>query len=169
MYRSGSSAQARILQEAAYARLKQSFATSQDPMYRLRTPWLSPCTLGESHTVDGALQALTLIYGPWDTEQPHVRVTTWRELPGQDFAPDAPAGLLAAARDVTVDIEGGATPGTLVRLSDETWLLRVDSGPLHLLASGRGPSGELSFERLTDLTAVVDARRVLLASLRRDG
>jgi hypothetical protein len=165
MRRSGDSGQARILQEAAYEELKQSFATSPGPMYCLRAPWLVPCTLGEGLTVDGVLQAVTLVYGSWDTGRAHVRVTTWQELPGQDFVPDAPADLLdATPQDVTVDVEGSATPGALARLPVDTWLLRVDSGPLHVLACGRGPIGELSFERLTDLASVIDARRVLLAS-----
>lgn len=139
-------------------------------MYRLRTPWLSPCYLGEGHTVNGALQSVTLIYDSWDTDQPHIRVTTWRDLPGQDFVPDAPADLLAAPpAPITVTVDGDPTPGTLAQLPAEAWLLRVAPGPLHVLASGRGPIGELAFEPLTDLEPIIDARRAYLASRRPKG
>jgi hypothetical protein len=100
-----------------------------------------------------------------DVRRPHIRVSTWRDLPGQDFVPDLPADLLAgAAEDVTVDIAGNATSGILVRLPASSWLLRVDAAPLHLLARGRGPVGDLSFEPLTDLEAAIDARRAVLAA-----
>lgn len=167
MNRGGSPEQGRLLQEAAYEELARVFAATADPLYRMRAPWLAPCTLAESHTVDGSLQSLTLAYGSWDTDQPHIRVTTWRDLPGQDFRPDAPADLLdAPAEDLTVGIDGNATAATLVRLPSTAWLLRADPGPVHLLASGRGPTGELSFEPLSDIKPVIDARRSLLASLR---
>lgn len=138
----------------------RSFRASPDPMYQLRSPWLAPCALGEAHTVGGSLQTVTLIYGSWDPDQPHIRVTTWRDLPGQDFTPDTPAALLTASPDaVTVDIDGHPTPATLTRLPPETWLLRADPTPLHhLQASGHGPLGDLSFHPLTDLAPTLTTR-----------
>lgn len=167
MDRTGSPEQGRALQEAVHEDLERAFAASPDPMYQMRAPWLAPRTLAEGHTVDGSLQSLTLAYGPWDTDQPHIHVTTWRDLPGQVFEPDAPADLLdAPGEDVTVGIDGNATAATLVRLASAAWLLRADPGRVHLLASGRGPTGDLSFEPLADIKPVIDARRGLLASLR---
>ncbi|MBM9503767.1 hypothetical protein [Actinacidiphila acididurans] len=170
MNRSGSGDRARALQEATYEALERSFRASPVPMYGLRTPWLSPSYLGESHTVNGILQSVTLIYGSWDTDQPHVRVTTWRDLPGQDFVPDAPADLLAAPPDpVTVTIDADPAPGTLAQLPTTAWLLRTGHAPLHVLATGRGPIGELAFEPLTDLQPLINARRAYLASRRPKG
>lgn len=167
MNRSGSGEQAGLLQEATYEELRLSFRESPDPVYRLRAPWLLPCQLGESHTVNGSLQAVTLIYGSWATDREHIRVTTWRDLPGQDFVPDAPGDLLAVPPErIAVDIEGKPTPGDIVRRPTTAWLLRVGLGAVHLLASGRGPIGDLAFEPLTDLEPVVDARRTYLASRR---
>lgn len=165
MERRGVSGRGRALQEALYEDLLRAFAASPDPLYRMRAPWLGPCTLAECHIVNGSLQAVTLAYGPWDTGQPHVHVTTWRDLPGQDFRPDLPAELLAApGEDVTIAIDGRPTAATLVRPATSAWLLRADPGRVHLSASGRGPTGDLSFEPLTDLTPVIDARRRLLAA-----
>ncbi|SHM62946.1 hypothetical protein SAMN05216499_112219 [Actinacidiphila paucisporea] len=154
-----------------YETLERSFRESPDPVYRLRTPWLTPCTLAEHHTVDGNLQSLTLAYGTWDTDQPHIRVTTWRDLPGQDFSPDElaepeepDAPRSAATEQVTADIAGTPQPGTLRRHPSGRWFLRADLGAHHLLASGRGPIGDLSFDPLTDLQEAVDARRAYLAS-----
>ncbi|WP_225849050.1 hypothetical protein [Streptomyces sp. HPF1205] len=163
---SASRDRARALMEDGYAKLARAFAADPDPVYQLRAPWLAPCTLGESHTVNGSLQAVTLIHGPWTTGEPHIRVTTWRDLPGQDFVPDVPDDLPAAApEDIGIDVDGSVIPATLVRGPAGSWLLRADPGRVHLLASGRGPIGDLSFEPLTDLEAVVNARRVFLASL----
>lgn len=161
---------ARLLQAAGYAQLRTVFRQSPHPVYRLRSPWLSPCALGESHVVNGALQAVTLIYGPWDTAEAHIRLTTWHDLPGQDFVPDAPADLAAAPpRSVTVDIDGTPTPGTLAELPDTTWLLRVHQGPVHLLASGRGRVGESALTPLTDLEPAIEARIHHLAAQRPHG
>jgi hypothetical protein len=161
MHRTASPEQGRALQEATYESLERAFAASPDPVYRMRAPWLAPCTLAECHTVNGSLHSLTLAYGPWDTGRPHIRVTTWRDLPGQDFAPDAPAELLdAAGEDVTVEVGGALTAGSLVRLPTTAWLLRADPGPVHLLACGRGPIGDLSFEPLADIVPVIEARRL---------
>jgi hypothetical protein len=160
----------RTLLAASYDRQKQAFRDCPDPVYRLRAPWIAPCALGELHTVNGALQAVTLIYGPWDTGQPHIRVTTWRDLPGQDFTPGVPAGLLAARPEQAVaGIEGSAAVGTLVRLPTTAWLLRVDRAHLHLVACGRGLIGELSFVPLTDLEPVLAARRAHLETARPQG
>jgi len=157
----------RALQEAVDDDLKRAFAACADPLYQMQAPWLAPCTLAECQTVNGSLQSLTLAYGSWDTDQPHIHVTTWRDLPGQDFEPDAPADLLdAPGESVTVGINGNATAATLVRLASTAWVLRADPGRVHLLASGRGPTGDLSFEPLADIKPVIDARRRLLASLR---
>jgi hypothetical protein len=150
----------RLLRAANWARLRKAFRESPHPVYRLRSPWLSPCTLGESHVVNGSLQTVMLVYGPWDTDEAHIRLTTWHDLPGQDFVPDVPADLAAAPpRPITVDIDGAPTPGTLAELPDAaSWLLRVDQGPVHLLASGRGRVGETAFEPLTDLEPAIEAR-----------
>jgi hypothetical protein len=153
------------LQRATYETLESSFGAGTAPVYRLRTPWLGPCTLAEHHTVDGSLQSLTLAYASWDTDQPHIRVTTWHDLPGQDFVPDSPAESDAESpEDVTVGIAGATSAGVMTRYPDAVWSLQVDLGPAHLLATGRGPVGDLSFEPLTDLAQVVAARRAYLAS-----
>jgi hypothetical protein len=167
MDRMGLPEQGRALQEAVYADLERAFVASPDAVYQLRAPWLAPRTLAECHTVNRSLQSLTLAYGPWDTDQPHIHVTTWRDLPGQDFEPDVPVDLLdAPGEGVMVDIDGNATAATLVRRASTAWLLRADLGRVHVLASGRGPTGDLSFEPLADITSVIDARRRLLASRR---
>lgn len=162
---SASRDRARALMEDGYAKLARAFAADPYPVYQLRAPWLAPRTLGESHTVNGSLQAVTLIHGPWRTGEPHIRVTTWRDLPGQDFVPNVPDGLAAAPEDIGIDVDGVVTPAGLVRGPSGSWLLRADPGRVHLAASGRGPIGDLSFEPLTDLEAAVNARRVFLASL----
>jgi hypothetical protein len=167
MRRSDPGERGRLLEAADYARLRQAFRERPHPVYRLRSPWLSPCALGELHTVSGALQAVTLIYGPWDIAEAHIRLTTWHDLPGQDFVPDAPADLAAAPPGpVDVDIDGAPTPGTLAELPEATWLLRADQGPVHLLASGRGRVGELAFTPLTDLEPPIEARIHHLAAQR---
>ncbi|MBY8876118.1 hypothetical protein [Actinacidiphila acidipaludis] len=164
MHRSDGGERARALLRATEETLRRSFRECPEPVYRLRTPWLGPCTLAEGHTVDDVLQALTLAYGSWDADQPHIKVTTWWDLPGQGFIPDLPAGLDSAQpEDVTADLAGAAVPGVLRRSAD-VWLVRVDLGRLHVLASGRGPLGDLSFEPLTDLDEVLDARRAYMAS-----
>jgi hypothetical protein len=157
--------QVRALLERSYEDLRTSFRSSGRPVYRLRRPWIEPCILAESHTVNGMLQSLTLAYGSWVTDEPHIKVTTWRDLPGQSYVPDHPADLDSTApEDVHVDIDGTEIPGALHRHPSGVWLLRVDLGSLHLLGSGRGPLGELSFEPLTDLAQVIAARRAYLAS-----
>ncbi|UWE07609.1 hypothetical protein [Actinacidiphila bryophytorum] len=155
------------LRDATYETLARSFRDSLEPVYQLRTAWFEPCTLAESHTVDGSLQSLTLAYGPWDTGQPHVRVTTWWDLLDQNIVDDIPAELAAVPlEDATVDIDGTPHPGALQRHPAGAWALRVDLGSHHLLASGRGPTTPLSFTPLTDLTQPIEARRTYLASRR---
>lgn len=165
MYRSDADDRAPALRAALAEALEQSFRNCPEPVHQLRSPWLGPCTLAEHHTVDGALRSLTLAYGPWDTDQPHIRVTTWRDPAGAGAAAeDLPGFEAAEPEEVTVDIAGAATPGTLLRAAGGAWLLRVDRDPLHLLASGRGPLGDLAFDPLTDLAPVVEARRAYLAA-----
>jgi hypothetical protein len=163
--------QVRALREANHERMQQAIRANPDPTYRLRAPWLSPCALAEAQVVDGSLQTVTLVYGSWETGRPHVRVTTWRELPGQDFVPDAPVGFLGApSEQVTVDVEGKAHTGTLARLPGGSWLLRVDTGGgPHLMAWGHGPAGELSFDALSDFEPAIEARRAYLASVLPEG
>ena len=165
MNRGGSGEQASLLREATYANLRRALRECPDPVYRLRAAWLAPCALGESHVVNGSLQSVTLIYGSWDTDQPHVRVTTWRDLPGEDFLPDTPAELLAAAASepAAVDIAGDTAQASLVRLPSSSWLLRVRGADLHLIASGHGLLGDLSFVPVADLEAEIDARRTVLS------
>ncbi|MEE4546132.1 hypothetical protein V2S66_29720 [Streptomyces sp. V4-01] len=167
MHRSEPGDRVRLLQEAADAQLRQSFRDTPYPVYELRSPWFSPCALGESHRVDGSLQAVTLIYGPWEPGLAHVRVTTWHDLPGQDFRPDVPAALVAAPTEpVAVAVGGTTAPAAFAALPDSSWSLRVDQGPVHLLACGRGTIGDLAFERVTDLEPAVQARAHHLAALR---
>ncbi|WUH90104.1 hypothetical protein OG900_08280 [Streptomyces sp. NBC_00433] len=165
MDRSDSQDRIRALRQAMYEDLERSFREKPEAVYRLRTPWLAPCTLAEHHTVDGSLRSLTLAYGPWDTDEPHIRVTTWRDLAGHDFFPDTPfAPGSAPTEQVTADIAGTPSPATLGRHASGMWLLRADLAAHHLLASGRGPIGDLSFEPLTDVGEVVTARRAYLAA-----
>ncbi len=169
MERTGDSPErGRALQEAGYRKLQRAFAACAEPVYRIRDPWLAPCTLAEGHTVDGSLQSLTLAYGSWDTGQPHLHITTWRDLPGQDFEPDAAAEFPdTPGEEITVGIDGRPAEARLLRSAGGAWLLRADPGRVHLLAFGRGPMGDLAFERLVDITPVIDARRSFLASRRR--
>jgi hypothetical protein len=168
MERAGSPGRGRALQEAGYRDLERAFAACAEPVYRIRDPWLAPCTLAECQTVDGTLQSLTLAYGSWDTRQPHLRVTTWRDLPGQDFEPYPPEGFPDAPGEaVTVAIDGHPAEARVLRAAGGAWLLRADPGRVHLLASGRGPTGDLAFERLVDITPVIDARRSFRAARRR--
>ncbi|MFI0937695.1 hypothetical protein [Streptomyces sp. NPDC021020] len=166
MYRSeANDDRVRALQNLSYENLRKSFRARVGPVYCLRTPWLEPCTLAEHHTFNGTLQSLTLAYGSWDTNQPHVKVTTWRDLLGQSYAPDVPSGLDSARpEDLNVDIENHENSGVLLRQPSGAWLLRVDLGSFHLVSSGRGPVGDLSFDPLADLEQVIEARRAYLAS-----
>ncbi|MFR0352726.1 hypothetical protein [Streptomyces sediminimaris] len=166
MQHTGSDDRARELREGLYRRALQAFGEGRLVVYGLRTPWQTPCALGEWHEVDGVWQSAMLVYGPWDTRRDHIRVTTWRELPGQDGRPETPADLATApAQDVEARVSGHTVPAVL-RRRDGVWHLETAVADHRIQVSGRGAMGDTTLESVADITPLVEARRTALARRR---
>ncbi|MDX3387406.1 hypothetical protein PV682_39080 [Streptomyces niveiscabiei] len=145
----------------------QAFHGDRPMIYRLRSPQQTPCTLGESHRVNGVWQSATLIHGPWDTSQEHARVTTWRELPGQAFHPDVQPDVQSVpSQDLEVRVDDLPALGTLHR-GPETRRVEVAVGEHKILVAGRGAIGNLALETVDDIVPLIDARRAHVESCRR--
>ncbi|MDF2270802.1 hypothetical protein P2Q00_36040 [Streptomyces coacervatus] len=167
MHRAGSGDRARELEERLYQRTIQAFREGRLVIYSLRSAWQTPCALGEFHEVNGAWQSAMLVYGPWDTGQEHTRITTWRDLPGQEFHPDAlPLTQASPPQDIQVRIDDRLTPATL-RRDPETWELWTAIDEHKILLTGRGPLGDLTLAKLDDIVPVIAARRTRIENRRR--
>ncbi|MFE2425093.1 hypothetical protein [Streptomyces hokutonensis] len=159
MHRSESSDPARDLEEGLYGKMVQAFSEGRLILYQLSSPPHTPCALGECHEVNGSWQSATLIYGPWDTDREHVRVSTWRELPGQLFHPDTlPDIPTAPSHGLEVTIDGRPVLGELHR-GPQTWQWQAAVEQHKILMSGRGAIEDLTLETVTDIAPFVDARR----------
>jgi hypothetical protein len=167
MHRSEPGDRAGELEERLYQNMIQAFSEGRLVVYRLRSPRHTPCALAESHEVNGIWQSAMLIYGPWDTSQEHICVTTWRELPGQEFRPDTlPDVQTAPSQDLQVRIDDQPVLGTFHR-GPETWQLQATVDEQKILVTGRGAIGNLALETVDDIVPLIDARRSHMANHRR--
>ena len=166
MHRVESGDRAQELREGLNCRVIQAFAEGRLVLYRLRSPWRTPSALAECHEVNGVWQSAMIVHGSWKTAEDHVRVTTWRELPGQDFEPDVLPGLAAAPEEeLQVGVDDRTVPA-LLRRGFGVWQLRTAVGEHHVLVSGRGAPEDLTLETVDDIAPLVEERRAHLARLR---
>lgn len=167
----GSGTRGSELRTALNQKLLQAFRDGRATAYRLASPARrTPCILAEWQEVNGELEFVTLVHGRWVKGPEHVRVTTWRELPGQSYQPDEIAEMeeAAPAEDVSVLVDGRSVVGTLHRAADpDSWQVRTAVGDSRILVVGTGEVGELALETVEDIAPALEARRALLDSLGR--
>ncbi|MFM9445167.1 hypothetical protein [Streptomyces acidiscabies] len=167
MHRTGAGDHARELEDGLYRKLIQAFHDGRMVIYRLCFPQQAPCALGESHEVNGAWQSTTLFYGPWDTNQEHTHVTTWRELPGQTFSPETqPDVEFAPSENLEIQVDDLPVLGMLHR-GPETWQLGMAVEDHKILVAGRGAIGNLALETVDDIIPLINARRAYIENYRR--
>ncbi|MEU1267015.1 hypothetical protein [Streptomyces sp. NPDC005799] len=166
MHRVESDDRAQDLQERLYRRMTEAFGEGRLVLHRLRSPWHTPSALAESHQVNGVWQSATIVHGSWKTGEDHIRVTTWRELPGQNFEPEVLPGLAAAPEEeLRVGVDERTVPA-LLRRGSGVWQLRTAVGEHQILVNGRGTPGDLTLETVDDIVPLIEERRARLARIR---
>jgi hypothetical protein len=157
MYNSGSSEKARALIAAIYEKLTQAFDDGLVPIFALQTPEYSPCYLAGTYTLSDVYYAVDLIYGSRDSAQEHIRVTTWRNVPGQDFEPESPLEVNSMTPEhQEIRVGDRVIPAAAYHHAD-AWRLNLSIDDLHILISGRGLQGDLTLEPLRDIAPAVEA------------
>lgn len=147
--------------------LRDGVAQGSIQVFALRDQTLE-CSLGGSGGVNGSWTSVLLVYGSWDDDDEHVRVTTRvqdSETPEMDFLWEH--GLPQCV-PVSVHIAPADAP-LAARLYQvgRRWCTSVTVEGLEVVVSGVGnPPLTVGLERLTDLGPAIEAR---LDRLRRGG
>ncbi|MGW2828142.1 hypothetical protein [Streptomyces sp. NPDC001286] len=168
MHRADNGDLAQGLREDLYRRMIEAFAEGRLVVHRLRSPWHTPCALAESHEVNGVWRSATIVHGAWTADEDHIRVTTWRELPGQESEPDVvPGPGTAPEQELRVRVDERTFPA-LLRHGSGRWQLRTAVAGHGILVSGRGAPGDLTLETVDDIVPLIDERRAILARRAQD-
>lgn len=162
MRNTGSSDQARILINGLYGKIHREFQAGRIPVYSLCNPQFSPCYLAGTHALNGTYYSIELVYGSRDFSQNYTRVTTWRDVPGQNFYPEAMSAMAPenhATQNIQVD---GATVPSVLRRDGSVWQADLSIGNVNVFIDGLGPEGDLSLETLADINPALEAGKAYL-------